>query len=149
MQPGTLAVLILASQCYRGGADVASRTDAIVDSKDYNNDMNDSSMQPLSPSFRLGSGAKVLTHGSTRQLAEVQGLKPTDRITLVEGKSPKPVSSIVRTHTIMSPIVCIGILIMMVPMQQAQQGGGSRDFNYRIPPAWSPENENNYSFRAL
>ena len=25
---------------------------------------------------------------------------------------------------------------------------GQRDFNYRIPPAWSPENESTYSFRA-
>ena len=24
----------------------------------------------------------------------------------------------------------------------------SRDFNYRIPPGWNPENEHNYSFRA-
>ena len=23
-----------------------------------------------------------------------------------------------------------------------------RDFNYRIPPAWTPENKNLYSFRA-
>ena len=30
-------------------------------------------------------------------------------------------------------------------------GGGSRteNFNYRIPPAWSPENDSNYSFRAF
>ena len=29
-------------------------------------------------------------------------------------------------------------------------GGGSRteNFNYRIPPSWSPENDRNYSFRA-
>ena len=29
-------------------------------------------------------------------------------------------------------------------------GGGSRteNFNYRIPPAWSPENDSNYSFQA-
>ena len=29
-------------------------------------------------------------------------------------------------------------------------GGGSRteNFNYRIPPSWSPENDSNYSFRA-
>ena len=29
-------------------------------------------------------------------------------------------------------------------------GGGSRteNFNYRIPPSWSPEDDSNYSFRA-
>ena len=26
--------------------------------------------------------------------------------------------------------------------------GGNRDFNYRIPPAWSPENQHTYSFRS-
>jgi hypothetical protein len=26
--------------------------------------------------------------------------------------------------------------------------GGRDNFNYRIPPTWSPENENYYSFRA-
>ena len=27
-------------------------------------------------------------------------------------------------------------------------GGSSRDFNYRIPPAWDPANEHGYSYRA-
>jgi len=43
-----------------------------------------------------------------------------------------------------SAVAVIIILLMMMPTSHA----GNRDFNYRIPPAWSPEHENSYSFRA-
>ena len=39
-----------------------------------------------------------------------------------------------------------GLLGHMLPVQA--QGGGRADFQYRIPPSWSPENDNNYSFRS-
>ena len=43
-------------------------------------------------------------------------------------------------------VTIAGTLCHMMP----GLGGGSRTekFNYRIPPAWSPENDSNYSFRA-
>ena len=43
-------------------------------------------------------------------------------------------------------VTTLGLACHMMP----GLGGGSstENFNYRIPPAWSPENDNNYSFRA-
>ena len=38
----------------------------------------------------------------------------------------------------------VAILIHMMP-----QMGNDRNFNYRIPPSWSPENDQSYSFRAF
>ena len=70
--------------------------------------------------------------GSTTSLG--QDAKPT----LVNTKRLKPVVGIL-------PLVVILILLYMMPQQG---GGGARDFNYRIPPAWSPEMESSYSFRA-
>ena len=35
----------------------------------------------------------------------------------------------------------------MVP-RLGGQGSGGGDFTYRVPPSWSPENEQHYSFRA-
>ena len=45
-----------------------------------------------------------------------------------------------------NPLIICGILILMMP--HLAGGGSSRDFNYRIPPAWDPANEHNYSYRA-
>ena len=46
----------------------------------------------------------------------------------------------------------LGGLILMTVIWHMMPGlgGGSRteNFNYRIPPSWSPENDSNYSFRA-
>ena len=53
-----------------------------------------------------------------------------------------------KMFTTVSPILCLLYIIFMMPHQGAGQAGASRDFNYRIPPSWSPENEANYSFRA-
>ena len=38
-------------------------------------------------------------------------------------------------------------ICLMLP-RLGGQGAGGGDFTYRIPPAWSPENEQHYSFRA-
>ena len=46
----------------------------------------------------------------------------------------------------------LAMLLMVVAAMMQPQGvpglGGPQNFNYRIPPAWSPENESQYSFRA-
>ena len=39
-------------------------------------------------------------------------------------------------------------LWMMMPRIGGGGGGGGGDFTYRIPPAWAPEHEQHYSFRA-
>ena len=54
-----------------------------------------------------------------------------------------------KTVVVLSPLICLSILTMMMPNAAGgAMTGGNRDFNYRIPPAWSPEGERNYSFRA-
>ena len=42
--------------------------------------------------------------------------------------------------------MCSPICLMLPRL--GGQGAGGREFTYRIPPAWSPENEQHYSFRA-
>ena len=47
------------------------------------------------------------------------------------------------------PFMVIGsLLTCMMPGPNAQVGGQQSNFNYKIPPAWSPENDRTYSFRA-
>ena len=44
-----------------------------------------------------------------------------------------------------------GLICLMMPAGQPQftaGGAANRDFNYRIPAAWNPENENSYALRA-
>ena len=41
----------------------------------------------------------------------------------------------------------LGFIALMMPAG-APTMSSAKDFNYRIPPAWSPENEASYSFRA-
>ena len=48
-------------------------------------------------------------------------------------------------------VLLVAIPIMSLIMLMMAGGGGAlagRDFNYRLPPAWSPEIEHQYSFRA-
>ena len=46
-------------------------------------------------------------------------------------------------------LICIA-MILMVPCHMMADGGGNRggEFNHRRPPAWGPEMEREYSFRA-
>jgi len=100
--------------------------------------------RPDPPVFRLGSGADVVTYDP--------------RISPVKGNNPKPVAQpqpvlkwVREPHSLVTMsyvIAAISILILMMPAGGAQLTGGNRDFNYRVPPAWSPENESSYSFRA-
>ena len=111
-------------------------------------------------SFRLGSGASDAE--SSRPLNEPTRLVTTDRLkpgegqerTVVETERSKPKFSHLANRTnktvaVLSPLICLSILTMMMPNTAGgAMAGGNRDFNYRIPPAWSPEGERNYSFRA-
>ena len=88
------------------------------------------------PVFRVGSGAGVTPTPSAHQSKNSQSPQPTLGQRLV--------------HPVL--ILCLPasvffVLMMMVPAG-GPGGGGGRDFNYRIPPAWSPEQEHTYSFRA-
>ena len=100
-----------------------------------------------SMSFRLGSGAS-----GYQSSGPLPGRGPKAS---VEAERPKPepparpVPQIFKkSFVLVNPIILLGILFLMMPAGQPNLTGGSRDFNYRIPPAWSPENESSYSFRA-
>ena len=107
-------------------------------------DLRKKDTDSLSLSFRLGSGASgsqkpTPLETEPRALAETQRSKP--KFSHLAGRTSK-------TMAMVSPLVCLSIIVMMMPGGAAPGGGGNRDFNYRIPPAWSPEGERNYSFRA-
>ena len=109
-----------------------------------------------SPLFRLGSGAQV-PYGPVLQQPEgprAAGLQqrgdpsitPTSMGTFVLPQ-PAPVQKrLVRTFTMISPLIIGIILCFMMP--NLAGGGGSRDYSFRLPPAWDPAYENTYSFRA-
>ena len=127
---------------------------------------------PLPTSFRLGSGA--VGNGPRPvegQPVEDDSLKPAGawrsakqhlqngRLNpLYPTKSQEQVMPAIalpmRRMKVMTLVAVV--LLMMLPVVSMMQGGGggpvlvggARDFNYRIPPAWNPENESNYSFRA-
>ena len=103
---------------------------------------------PIDPTpFRLGSGAIGNAPSKERRLRQGRGGGNTDA-------SPLP------RYARASPfIVAIASLCMMMPGGNLTMGNvtmsssqasvpNSRDFNYRIPPYWTPEFEQNYSFRA-
>ncbi len=56
---------------------------------------------------------------------------------------------LITTLTFMSMLLGAVALISIIAHMVLAGGGAGRDnFNYRIPPSWSPENDNQYSFRA-
>ena len=92
-----------------------------------------------SPVFRLGSGAVVApaTTGPLQQSNKYHNIMNfnTLQYLLITG----------------SVIITVLTLMQMMPGPRGQQGGlggNSRDYQYRIPPAWSPENEHQYPFRS-
>ena len=101
---------------------------------------------PESMSFRLGTGAEVT------DVVKHHGLTAADDIKLSVNKKLKPMPIAHRMSHVtrwMHPIFIMLCIIMMMPSGTSGFSGKSRDFNYRIPPAWSPQNEHNYSFRAF
>jgi len=128
-------------------------------------------------SFRLGSGAPLgsdlggaplpeapLQHGGHLPFAIVTNPLGTRRPLRTEGSGERHLSEAVALPSTMSgtrpwsrlyiviallPFAAISVLgNMMAPGAGGLTPGGRDNFNYRIPPAWSPENENHYSFRA-
>ena len=110
------------------------------------------------PSFQLGSGPRGPSASSSpsspRGLAEAVWLKPQPRFlqakSLAKAERLKPSTAVNQNAmTIFPPILVLSILVLMMPATGTQNFNiGQRDFNYRIPPSWSPENESTYSFRA-
>ena len=90
------------------------------------------------PVFRVGSGA------SGYEL-------PTPAPAAV----PEPRPLLERLRTLGLPTAALSfiflslfVMMMMMPNGGTQHTMHQRDFNYRVPPYWSPEIESSYSFRA-
>jgi len=63
------------------------------------------------------------------------------------GKNQQPTAIWSRLRT---PIgYSFWLLLPLTIMLMMPQLGGERNFNYRIPPSWSPESDQSYSFRAF
>ncbi len=80
------------------------------------------------------------------------GLTAADDIKLSVNKKLKhmPIAHRMSHATrLMHPMFVMLCIMMMMPSGTSGFSGNSRDFNYRIPPAWSPSREHNYSFRAF
>ena len=64
------------------------------------------------------------------------------------GKNQSPVPSIIEKLKHINFYI-IGLLLAAALLHMMPQMGNDRNFNYRIPPSWSPENDQSYSFRAF
>ena len=106
-------------------------------------------------SFRLGSGALAtnsVDHGTENVATQVEvaTLKPgimsrPSRTSPGKNKKPTPIfQKICKSNPYL-----LGFLILTVLMHMMPNPGPDRNFNYRIPPSWSPENDQQYSFRAF
>jgi hypothetical protein len=95
--------------------------------------------QPLRPTFkglvlfRLGSGAWSDPQPATPHSVQA------------------PMRTKFSPHLLCVAIPSLFVLSMLNHMMPGHSGGtviNGRDFNYRIPPAWSPEREDTCSFRS-
>jgi len=107
--------------------------------------------------FRLGSGAGYGPVTTTSETEAYLLKSPNTASYDVHPRQLTPAIKSQRANYLKSIIVCIGILGYLCSMMPGgrgdrgggpMNGGGGGNFNYRIPPAWSPEREESYSFRA-
>ena len=123
------------------------------------------SIQRFLPSslFRLGSGAYGTIHGNAtseagehqpRRLSKTTKTKPGNLRTRTSVEAVTPKHWTIKDLAMGSPLMLIGIVCLMMPAGAPNLVGGNvnlgnnRDFNNRVPPGWSPEQEGTYSFRA-
>ncbi len=112
--------------------------------------------------FRLGSGSVVTPepsvvqiHGNLRRLQQVDdatpgGEPPVNAKRLIPEPPAFPLEYLLQATLFFG---ILAILTMMMPGHRhhgptPRMGHGGGDFNYRVPPGWSPESERDYSFRA-
>ena len=112
-------------------------------------------------SFRVGSGALHSDNDYDNKYyipytggrASAESSVPVQEQTHLRGRAsaePQVKPFIHHTTIVLMALIAL-IVIYMMPQGQGQGGSGggnSRDFNYRIPPTWSPENDSHYTFRA-
>ena len=107
---------------------------------------------PKEQSFQPGSGALA-------PITTVQpplGYSPADqprkltqqrhRLTLFTERGHPERDSIALTLAAVLAAACTAAVCMMMPAGGG--GGGHRETTHRVPPTWSPENDQTYSFRA-
>ena len=100
----------------------------------------------IPPVFRPGSGAMV-----TLVTAD-----PLSSLTKYHSTTFKPYETILTLKTLKyftlfgAAITAVLILLQMMPGYRGgnHAGGNNRDYQYRVPPSWSPETESHYPFRA-
>ena len=87
------------------------------------------------PVFRPGSGAEVAT-------ATTDSLSGSSKHRTLTFETLK-------YFTLFGTIVTSALIVMhMLPGHRGGNGRNHRDYQYRVPPAWSPETEATYPFRA-
>ena len=147
------------------GADPLGLSPALKEKSSFMSHM--SSLHQLGPcwfpAFRLGSGALCSAPGPKEKNTEApvtlgtlkyHTQKLTPGKTHKEGKKKLPiVRSMVEGISLKPLLYLMGLSTVSIILFMMPAGGGmpnmvGRDFNYRVPPYWSPELEHQYSFRA-
>ena len=118
------------------------------------------------PSFRLGSEAGYPPAPRHKRRPSVPRLQPlvgglqhcsvpADAFVLsIPGKPSKPwkrFSSLMKAWSWVGPLAILCAMFGLLGHMQLQPhgGGGRGDVHHRIPPAWSPEGDSQYSFRSF
>ena len=96
---------------------------------------------PKKPSFQPGSGA--LAPVTMVQLPQSQSPDDQQR-KLTERGLPERDTIAVALAAVLAAVGASAVCMMM----PAGGGGGHRETTHRVPPTWSPENDQTYSFRA-
>ena len=99
-------------------------------------------------SFRLGSGISVPASITPVNLESLKYKNHGSPLLPTPGNQSKPTSTLMKI-TVHSPLAMMVVLAsLVIYMMPAFAGNDRNNFNYRIPPSWSPENDRQYSFRA-
>ena len=95
------------------------------------------------PVFRLGSGAVVAP--STNPLTSLHKYRTSSSANRMF------TSETLKYFTLAgAAITAVLIVTHMLPGHRGgSSGGNNRDYQYRVPPSWSPETESTYPFRAF
>ena len=95
--------------------------------------------------FRLGSGAVVPSTQRGQDPRPAKVYQPKD---IQMSRQPPTLPRAQRVLICCMPLAVSLILLLMVHPSGAGHVTHARDWNYRTPPYWSPDNEHVYSFRA-
>ena len=108
-------------------------------------------------SFQVGSGAYGSDPLLPQQTPVTEGVHLMSPGVATTSATERLLSSTVAqkifTHQRVSYLTGVGVAAIILAIVGHMMAGAAapapRDFNYRVPPAWSPENDTSYSFRAF